>query len=186
MAYEYSLPVLASATPVTNAYTSTGALNSTAVIATGSLTLSSTQTYTTGFSAVGTAVLGRFDYTIGGTAQSGLSATTTSLILTLSNNIGNIKVFGYISASTLVPSTSTYTSTIKFNSHNFQATTLYLTGFQTGTRFLTGGGVDSRIDNILTKLALTPGYSVTNGLTSINSNGYRTVSRQARLVQGEY
>lgn len=183
MGYEYTLPVLASPTPIATTYTTTG---NTAVTITGTLALSCTPNITTGFSAVGPVVRGTLAYTAGGTALSSLSASPTGIVLTLLNNVGNIIEYGYIESSTLVPATSTLTATIKFRSPNFLGTTFTISGFRATTRFLSGGATPSEIDNLLVRLNETPGYTVNQGLTSINSNGFRTVSRQVRLVQGEY
>lgn len=184
MAYEYNLPVLASPNSFTLSYVTLGGTD---LIATSTLSLSSTPTYTTGFSSVGGVVNSRLGITLGGTTLSALSASTSGISLSVLNNIGNVTVYGYILSSTWNPVTSAYAAVIAFSSPQYIATSFTISGFATTVKFLTGARTPSVIDNTLIAIPNTmPRVTIWNRLSSINVNQFRTVSRQTRLVQGEY
>jgi hypothetical protein len=184
MAYEYNLPVLASPNIFTITYATDGGMY---VTTSGTLSLSAAQTLTTGFSSAGGLVNSRLGFTFGGTTLSALSASTAGISLSVLNNTGNIVTYGYLISSTWNPVTSGYAAKIGFSNQNYYTTVLTISSKGTSAKFLSGGNNTSVIDNIL---VYTPNslnnVTVSGNLSSINSNQFRTVSRQARLVQGEY
>lgn len=186
MAYEYTLPVLAAPTFTTTYSGRDVAGGTTNVVYTGSFTLSAAQTLTEGFSATGGLARLTLNFTTYGTSASTLSATNTGIVLTILNNTGNAIVYGYVAGSTLNPNTSAATLTIKFTAPNYLATTFYLSGNKTTTAVLTSNNTTSVIDNPLVSIKssnVTASTMVYNGLSAVNTNVYRTVSRQTRLVQ---
>ncbi|NBP04035.1 MAG: hypothetical protein EBU90_28870 [Proteobacteria bacterium] len=192
MAYDFTLPVYP-ASPVSQTTTYlAGAGNGTNVTITGVLALSAAQSLTTGFSATSNGLVKYLlGYTLGGTALSGLSATSTGISLSVLKNDGVGIVYGYLLTSTLNPVISTATFLIDFNDPNYTNTKFNLSANKTSTVILTGTSNGSWIDNPLVALngvnvGGQPTLAVYGGLTSINVNKFRTVGRQTRIVQGEY
>ena len=116
------------------------------------------------------------------TLASGVSATSTGISLTQGSSAGNVIVYGKVTTSTFVPSTSTVTATIAFNDPNYVTTNIDISARGTSAVALSTSNLDNPF-YWLTADGRYPTYSVFGGLTSVNVP-YRTVGRQVRLRQG--
>lgn len=186
MAFEYNLP-LSGVTVQTVTYVHATSTTSTV---TGTLNLSAVTTLTDTLS-VGAGKGTKFilDVALAAASTGGsLTAANDGILLTIPSSRGSITTYGYVDSSTFTWANSAYTASIKFRDPNFIATTLNLSGVAANATFAT----TSRIDNPLVVLQGNPFPSNTFNTTVVyqglsSSNVYfRTVSRQARLVQSEY
>ena len=181
MAYEYTLPLTGVAAQATT-YVATG--TSTLSGITGTLNLSAVTTLTDTL-CTGAGFGTRFSLRFSARPASGgttLSATSDSIFLTIPNNRGGTTVYGYIDSSTLNAASSAYSLNIKFRDMDYLATTLALSGVRNTTTFAS----TTQIDNpLIVRIGAPPVTTTQAGLSTIN-RFFRTVSRQTRLVQGEY
>jgi hypothetical protein len=182
MPFEYTLPLTGvSVQNVT--YTATGASTLSGI--TGTLNLSAVTTLTNTL-CVGAGYGTRFSlfFRTLQTASTAapLSAGPNDIFLTIPNSRGGTVVYGYVDSSTLNTTTSGYTINIKFRDMDYLATTLALSGSRTSCTFQN----TTVIDNPLIVRIGTPSINTVNAGLSTTNRYFRTVSRQTRLVQGEY
>lgn len=107
--------------------------------------------------------------------RTGLSATSSNILLRLPSSVGNQDYYGMLTTSTYTSATSGWTCTVGFADRNFVNTVINLSGSKLNSAVLG----TSMIDNPLTDTAFVE--NTTNNVYTTTNGRTRTVAEHLRL-----